>query len=319
MVGGAPGCSSKMGGKTAVDEPTGGASGEGGRGRGDGGEDRSATGGRGTGAAGTGGIDTGGMGGGGSGGLDGPGDAAPSDPDAGSDGSQVRGDAAGGDSPCGAGVAFCDDFESYPTGAAPAGKWYPAGTPSPEGTFGGGGMPSKGFSMTVDGMHAFSGSKAFHVSVKYTGNGYAAIYMGAKSGITGDTAYARFMMYQASWDRPHPDTVPGIHARLFFVSNASVDLDFSPTVFAFETGHDGFGPRAHMGPKPILNRWICVTAEFAPRFAFTVDGMSVDVPQGSAKGLQTLELGISSYRTFSTDFWIDDLVVDSKPLECPRK
>jgi hypothetical protein len=192
-----------------------------------------------------------------------------------------------------------------------------AGWPSPEGAFNGGTQASKGFTLTVDGEHAFSGTQAAHVSVKYTGDGYAAIYYGAPTTIEGDTAYARFMLYQTSWERPHPNTIPGIHARVLFVGNASIDFDFSPTVFVLEAAHDGFGAEAHGGPQPILNKWICVEAQFGPKFAAKVDGTPLSVPGGGAKALGSLALGISTYRTFSTDFWVDDLTVDTKPLPCP--
>ncbi len=220
-------------------------------------------------------------------------------------------------SACAIGAAFCEDFEGHTAGAPPAGKWHLAGWPSPEGTFSGGDQASGGFALTVDEQHAFSGKQAAHVSVKYEGDGYAAIYYAAPTTIEGDAAYARFMLYQTSWERPHPSTIPGIHARVLFVGNASIDFDFSPTVFAFELGHDGFGGAAHGGPQPILNRWICVEAQFGPKLAAQVAGTPLSVPNGSARGFGTVALGISSYRTFSTDFWVDDLVVDTKPVPCP--
>lgn len=211
----------------------------------------------------------------------------------------------GGGPPCPSGVVFCDDFESYAVGAPPAGRWQAEG------------KAPAGFDITVDPVHPYSGTKAYHVAVDYTGDGYAELYMAAKSGIIGNTAYARFMMYQTSWERPHPDTPPGIHALLFVLGNVAVDLDFSPSVFTLELGHDGFGSMAHMGPKPILNKWICIKAQLGPTLALTVDGQVLSVPAGGGTGFDSLKLGISTYRKFSTDFWIDDLVVDTKPVECP--
>ena len=215
------------------------------------------------------------------------------------------GGAGGGGSLCAAGLAFCDDFDGYPAGAPPGAKWQVEG------------KAAAGFAMTIDDTRAFSGTKALRIRVDYTGNSYAEIYMGAKSGVTGNTAYARFMMYQTAWTRPHPSEPPGIHDRIFFIGNVSVDLDFSPSVFTMEVAHDIFGPASHSGPTPILNKWICIKGQFGPTLSLTVDGKVISAPPGGGTGLDALRIGMSSYRKFSTDVWIDDVVVDTKPVECP--
>jgi hypothetical protein len=202
---------------------------------------------------------------------------------------------------CPAGVVFCDDFESYSIGSLPGGKWHTATA------------PSAGFSMGVDGMHAFSGTKAVHVALAYPTDAYRAVNISTNPGVAGSAVYTRFMMYMTQWVRG----TTSIHARFLVMGGYAVELNFTPTAYAIEVINDNFGSAAKMGPAPILNRWVCIQAQFGPKLALSVEGKQLDAPAGGGQGLQSLWIGMSTNHPITTDFWIDDFVVDSKPIVCP--
>jgi hypothetical protein len=190
--------------------------------------------------------------------------------------------------------------------------------------------PSSGSSLVVDSTKAFSGTKAIHVKATFTGRGNVDIStkMGdpAFANLTNNTMYARFMMFQGTF------TVPGeLHARIFRLGNTNAPSGSNSTGYSFalhsyptpvslqlESMNDTY---VSTRVPPVLNQWVCWELEFGQGVVgWWKDGQTVTspVPGGWANvPLQMLELGFDTFTAVTTEFWIDDVAVDTKRIGCP--
>src|SRR5258705_3138050 len=122
---------------------------------------------------------------------------------------------------CSSDSRLCDDFESYGEGKVPDGRWQTQKA------------PSTGASLVVDGTKAFSGTKALHVKVNFTGSG-GSVDIATKQGdaafanLATNTMFARFMMFQGTL------TVPGeLHARFVRMGNMNAPSGSNQTGYSF--------------------------------------------------------------------------------------
>jgi hypothetical protein len=228
-------------------------------------------------------------------------------------------DAAPPGSGCTPDLRLCDDFESYGDGKVPDGKWQTIKA------------PSTGASLVVDTTKAFSGTKALHVKINFTGNG-GSVDVGTKQGdpafanLTNNTMFARFMLFQSALN------VSGeLHARLLRLGSMNAPSGSNQTGYAFalhsypipvalqlESMNDLY---VSTRVPPVVDRWVCWEMQLGQGVVgWWKDGQVVasPVPGGwPTVPLQMLEVGFDTFTPVSTEFWIDDVAIDTKRVGCP--
>jgi len=281
-----------------------------------------------------------------SGGVTGSGGVSASGGGGGAAGTSGSGGTAGG---AGCGTAlFCDDFESYTTGAAPGGNWK---TQTNMGT------------VTVDGTQKHSGSKAVKFTTQAASNTKTAFMklMGAPLfPVPMNTFYGRMMFYLQSgptssvhWTFVQaggvvPNQTPSYHAVYRYGGQMPVmnggTFTGSQLMASYDTpdSYGGTGPssdcyqqsNAVVAP---MGKWSCVEWKFDGTnnaLQIWLDGKAIDeltimghsmgcVNQGanytwSAPTFSDLELGWESYQQDDArTLWIDDVAIGTDRLDCP--
>jgi len=268
---------------------------------------------------------------------------------AGSGGAAASGGARGGAGSGGCGAAlFCDDFEGYPTGAAPGGSWK---------------TQTKLGAVTVDDTQKHSGSKAVKLSTQAASSTKTAFLK-----LTGapvfpapmNTFYGRMMFYlqagptaSVHWTFVQaggvvPDQTPSYHAVYRYGGQMPVmngaTFAGSQLMANYDTpdSYGGTGPasdcyqqsNAVVAP---MGTWSCVEWKFDgmnDALQLWLDGKAVDeltimghsmgcVNQSadytwSAPAFADLELGWESYQQDDArTIWIDDVAIGTQRLNCP--
>jgi hypothetical protein len=213
---------------------------------------------------------------------------------------------------------LCEDFESYGDGMVPAGGW--AAT------------MQRGGTLVVDGSKPFSGAKSLHIT---TGGGSAQAYLtGGKQALplADNNLFGRMMIF---FVEPPPVThyslVRGMGAAsakpwYSIGGNGSPQhmlLSYSPNDFIVPS----------KTPWP-ANRWACLQWQFdggKNEARVWVDGQALDdmtvtkatrpSQTWTAPSFQTLMIGYANCcaSDVKVQLWIDDLAVDSKAIDCPKK
>ncbi|MBK7864454.1 MAG: hypothetical protein IPJ65_38790 [Archangiaceae bacterium] len=236
--------------------------------------------------------------------------------------------------PC-ASARLCDDFERYDAGRPPAGPWSRNAVGS--GT------------VTVDGTHAFSGSKSVHFTVDANLTNQRA-YIETRSStlfpLPGALMYGRMMV----WLEEVPILSNGPHWTTIQADGPTDPLrsDAGITSATYRYGvmqhflanyHDNTAPDCYRGSNitPPVKRWACFEWEYDTpneRLRFWLDGvaqtqLSVDhVGQGCVNAPAThpwtgpqfnvLYLGIQNYQAsnIKMNYWVDDVAVGSVRQGC---
>jgi len=248
---------------------------------------------------------------------------------------------------CGAAL-FCDDFESYPTGAAPAGNWK---TQTNMGT------------VTVDGAQKHSGSKSVKLTTQAASNTKTAfmklvgapVFPAPMNGF-----YGRMMFYlqagptsSVHWTFVQaggvvPNQTPSYHAVYRYGGQMPVmnggTFAGSQLMASYDTpdSYGGTGPssdcyqqsNAVVAP---MGKWSCVEWKFDGMnnaLQIWVDGKAIDelTVMGHSMGcvnqpanytwtaptFADLELGWESYQQDDArTLWIDDVAIGTQRLSCP--
>jgi hypothetical protein len=279
-------------GSGGTSSTTGGA---GGAGSGSGGSGSGGTGAGGSGTAGSGGASGGAAGGAGNA------DAAPVDQ--------------GTSTPAGCTARFCDDFESFTAGAAPAGDWKTA--------------LARGM-LAVDETRAFSGAR----SVRLTHQGAPAkMFIELRQPVlpmAGNIVYGRVMYYltkSPTGQYSHFELVRG-GGVLSGTSRAQLNTgaENGKVVVNYEPGDCTKYSKVAFPEK----KWTCYQFRFDGTrndIHLWVDGVSVDdVPVAPAGGgcwrhpmaVDTLHFGWESYHAPQpVEIWIDDVAVGDRMIPCP--
>jgi hypothetical protein len=236
---------------------------------------------------------------------------------------------------CPAGAILCDDFESYDTPAALAAAWKVTATAA---------------TLVVDGSKPYRGAKAVHVSAPGGTPVGTLIKEGAPTfPIAGNVMYGRMMMYltKAPTGAVHWNNVqsagfmPGSTqwskygwGGMYGTILAGYTIRTNPT--DMQAVIDCSKPSAMGLPE---KKWTCLEWEFdgvGNELHLWLDGKLVadaDVvkmgtqcvtpkpPNGlwQAPAFANLTLGWAQYQTSNVaiDFWMDDVVVGTKPIGCP--
>ena len=265
----------------------------------------------------------------------------------GGSGGAASGGATGSGGGCGTAL-FCDDFESYPTGAAPAGSWK---TQTNMGT------------VTVDGTQKHSGSKSVKFTTQAASNTKTAFMklMGAPVfPVAMNTFYGRMMFYlqagptsSVHWTFVQaggvvPNQTPSYHAVYRYGGQMPVmqgsTFAGSQLMASYDTpdSYGGTGPssdcyqQSNAVVAPV-GTWSCVEWKFdgmnnalqiwldgKPIDELTIMGHSMGcVNQGAnytwlAPSFADLELGWESYQQDDArTIWIDDVAIGTERQACP--
>lgn len=240
------------------------------------------------------------------------------------------------------GHLLCEDFESFDAGAPPSGRW----TITKNGT---------GTSLVVDSVNKYSGTKAAHFSGSLKSSN--SVHMSTSGApvfpVAGNTLFVRFMMYVKTYPGSQNEEM---HTRLLWIGSSSMVLDTSNggintnnnKVYAMET-YNGIGVERlssghyrdtsqRMSAAPNLGDWLCWEMEVdnAGGPPVGVKGAAItrlwrqgtelklavkggESETWGAVPFEKLNVSFFAYQTASepSDFWIDDLVMDTKRIGCP--
>lgn len=243
---------------------------------------------------------------------------------------------------------FCEKFDGYAgittiTDKQKLGPWHAA--------------LKQGASMYLDGMHTMSGSNALHVHIddavtaggRLFADGDQPIFAGNPTHV-----YGRMMMYiedpngtSVHWtffgvngDAEPSSPVVGRNAAYIMSSLPKNGVNTYSFVYGLQgSGSDGFHDCSSQSKTSMPSAWACISFEMdsvARKLRMYKDGAvdpilsvddhgngcvaptSVDSPwYGPA--MSQLFVGAWSFHQMNAplDVWIDDLVVDTKPVTCP--
>ncbi|HEX2874918.1 MAG TPA: hypothetical protein VHP33_26890 [Polyangiaceae bacterium] len=259
------------------------------------------------------------------------------------DGGGATGGGAGSGSAGCDGHLLCEDFESFEVGAPPSGRW----TITKNGT---------GTSLVVDTVNKYSGAKAAHFggSLKSSNSVHMSTQGAPVFPVAGNTLFVRFMMYVKTYPGSQNEEM---HTRLLWIGSSDMVLDTSGAgistndnkVYAMET-YNGIGVERlssghyrdtsqRMSAAPNLGQWLCWEMEVdnagGPPAGLKGAALTHLWRQGTelklaVKGgesetwgavpFEKLNVSFFAYQTAaeSADFWIDDLVMDTKRIGCPE-
>lgn len=240
------------------------------------------------------------------------------------------------------GHLLCEDFESFDVGAPPSGRW----TITKNGT---------GTSLVVDSVNKHSGAKAAHFSgsLKSSNSVHMSTTGAPLFPVAGNTLFVRFMMYVKTYPGSQNEEM---HTRLLWIGSSGMVLDTSGggittnnnKVYAMET-YNGIGVERlssghyrdtsqRMSAAPNLGQWLCWEMEVdnagGPPAGVKGAALTHLWRQGTelklaVKGgesetwgavpFEKLNVSFFAYQTAAepSDFWIDDLVMDTKRIGCP--
>ncbi len=235
-----------------------------------------------------------------------------------------------GNIPSCAGLAYCDDFESY-SGAITNGM-----TLGPWKASVGGAVVA-----TVDTTKAYSGTKSLHITIASGDTGAHATLnqMKAAGLVTGNNMYGRAMVYYSN--AGGADVPTKVHSWVFQSTGKSTKTGNDVSMNVANNGsnyflnyHPGTPSTEYSasGGKPTAGKWICMQWQFdgsgkppADDGKINIDGMNVVDAKAKtpnwdfATPWDSFDFGFTHYQTTGNkiDVYLDDVAVDGKPVACP--
>lgn len=241
--------------------------------------------------------------------------------------------------PCDTAI-FCEDFESYTVGQAPAGAWS---------------TQTNSGSVSIDDSRQVSGSKSARFVTEASSNSKTAyLHLEDAFPVANNVYYGRmlFWLESAPTESVHwtfiqgGGTVPGESYRALYRYGGQHPVDDGNQLMAnYETpdSYSGNGPASDcwkhaQGVVVPVGRWSCVEWKFdgvADEMRLWLDGVAIDslTVEGSGEGcvssevgnvwtapnFEYLDIGWESYQADETrTLFIDDLVLDDEPIGCPQ-
>jgi hypothetical protein len=264
----------------------------------------------------------------------------------GGNGGSDAGTDAGPVDPCDTAL-FCEKFDDYAGVTAIAdkqklGPWHAA--------------LKQGASMGLDGMHKMSGSSALHVHIDNTVTAGGRLFADGDQPIFASKpthVYGRMMMYidpngtSVHWtffgvngDAEPSSPAVGRNASYIMSSLPKSGVNTYSFVYGLQAqGSDGFHDCSSQSKTSMPSEWACISFEMdsvARKLRMYKDGavdpiLSVDdhgngcvAPTSVTSpwygpAISQLFVGAWSFHAMNAplDVWIDDLVVDTKPVACP--
>jgi hypothetical protein len=241
----------------------------------------------------------------------------------------------GGDAraePSCAGLAYCENFESYPAGAvvnnATVGPWTAT--------------TSGAAAMTIDSVRPYGGTKSLHIKVPTADIGASALLNITKPAglITGNNLFGRAMVYytkSATEDKPN-----GVHSWIFQGTGLSTASGKTMTLNLANNGTSYFlnyhgdttisAEASKNGGTPVAAKWVCVQWQFdsagtpaADDAKVFVDGsLALEATKAAqnwnlATPFSKMQFGFTHYQTLSNaiDVYLDDFAVNTATIPCP--
>ena len=230
--------------------------------------------------------------------------------------------------PC-EGAALCDDFEGYPLGSSPGGRWVVEG--------------SSGETAVIDGGKAWSGARS--VLIRHSGTAHNAIYLALSAPVLPlprNDLHGRMMLFiskapaRLHWDNvratgPLPGGAPAQYnlggESASFLSNYEPHDCYRRTQVPFPQGRWAClqwqfdGSKADAGTRNEFHVWLDghpVDAATVQRFGQgCIDRTS---SEWVAPSFQRLLIGWEQYRPSEPiEMWVDDVAVGERPIACPRR
>jgi hypothetical protein len=264
----------------------------------------------------------------------------------GSGGGADAGTDAGPVDPCGTAL-FCEKFDSYPTVTTIAdqqklGPWHAA--------------LATGATMGLDGMHTTSGSSALHVHIDNAVTAGGRLFADGAQPIFANKPthlYGRMQMYidpngtSVHWtffgvngDADPSSPAAGRNASYIMSSLPKSNVNTYSFVYGLAAeGSDGYHDCSSQSTTSMPSEWACVSFEMdsvaralrmyqdgaaAPILSVDDHGKACVAPTVATDpwygpAVTQLFVGAWSFHVMNAplDVWIDDLIVDDKPVACP--
>jgi hypothetical protein len=249
--------------------------------------------------------------------------------------------------PCATAI-FCDDFESYPTGSPPGGKW---------------GNNMNGGAVSIDGTHVRSGSKAVKISAD-AASGYRSVMISLSDPsllpAAGGVVYGRMMFWlaDAPTDTVHwtfidgYGAVPGQSYHAVYRYGGQVPLMSGATFLGSQLMANYDTPDSYGSPPtgPSSDCWLHANTEVVPVAKWTCAEWMFDTTHntmrfwqdgaeltdlamtGTGQGcvnqpatfswlaptVEQVDVGWESYQADGArTMWIDDVGIGAQRLGCP--
>jgi hypothetical protein len=256
--------------------------------------------------------------------------------------------AAVGDAGACASALFCDDFESYPTGAPPGGEWI---------------ENQNGGTVAIDGTHVYSGTKAVKISAA-TAAGYRSVMIALTDPkllpVAGNVVYGRMMFWldSAPTGTVHwtfldgSGLVPGQSYHAVYRYGGQVPIVTNGTFVGSQLMASYDTPDSYQTPPvgPSTDCYLHATTEVVPVGTWTCAEWEFDTAHdtmrywengaafedltmtGTGQGctsqpatytwlaptVQRIDLGWESYQADGArNLWIDDVAIGAQRIGCP--
>lgn len=232
-----------------------------------------------------------------------------------------------------AGLAYCEDFESY----AIAGPIANNTTVGPwKATVNGAAV------MTIDGVRPYAGTKALHITVPNADTGASGLLNLTKAAglITGNNLFGRAMVY---YTKSATDDLPkGVHSWIFQGIGTSSESGKIMSLNLANNGTNYFlnyhgdstssAESSKTGGTPVAAKWVCMQWQYDSSGATPADDakvwadgvLALDATKAAEKWMlatpfSTMQFGFTHYQTLTNaiDVYLDDFAVDTKMIACP--
>ena len=233
-----------------------------------------------------------------------------------------------------AGLAYCENFESYPASTTPIannttiGPW--------KATTNGAAV------MTIDSVHPFGGTKALHITVPNLDTGASGLLNLTKAAglVTGNNLFGRAMVYytkSATDDKPN-----GVHSWIFqgigtsTASGKIMSLNLANNGTSYFLNYHGdstsSAESSKNGGTPAAGKWVCMQWQYnssgAPPAddakvwadgALVLEATKAAQSWNLATPFSTMQFGFTHYQKLSNaiDVYLDDFAVDTAMIACP--
>jgi hypothetical protein len=234
------------------------------------------------------------------------------------------------------GIAYCENFETYPAGAltnnGTLGPWkvdigVPADAGGPE-------------PMSVDNVNPYGGLQSLHIKVPNLANSSTHLLTQTKTGgtgLVGNTLWGRAMVY-------FKGALPNGHTWVFQGTggstksgdtNMSLNLANAGTDYFLNyhgTADSGSAETSASGGTPVQDKWVCLQWEYdasgsgatdeAKVWAdgtLIIDSQAKDENWQLADPFTSMQLGWVHYpqTTEAIDLYIDDFALNNSEIACP--
>lgn len=235
-----------------------------------------------------------------------------------------------------AGLAYCDDFESYTASTTPLANKSTKGIWSI--------TTSGDATMTIDSVKPFAGKNSLHITVPNGSTGASGLLNLTKAAglVTNNNLFGRAMVY---YTKSATDDLPnGVHSWIFQGIGMSTASGKTMTLNLANGGTDYFlnyhgdttqsAEASKTGGKPVAAAWVCMQWEYnssgtpaADDAKVWADGvLQLEATKAAqnwnlATPFSQMQFGFTHYQTLKNaiDVYLDDFAINDAMIPCPAK